>query len=171
MNWEAIGAVGEVIGAIAVVATLGYLIIQIRQNTRELQHSSSWAINQGLNQINQNIIENPDQIETFHRALGGLEDLTNTEFEICRAHFMGLLNLAIYYHGVKKTQNVEAAHIDPIKIVGGMYVKYPGFRKVINASANQLPDPELMDIFKTSSPMEFGEEMLAQISDKSDSEE
>ena len=25
MNWDAIGAIGEVIGAIAVVATLGYL--------------------------------------------------------------------------------------------------------------------------------------------------
>lgn len=34
MNWDAIGAVGEVVGAIAVVATLFYLALQIRQNTR-----------------------------------------------------------------------------------------------------------------------------------------
>ena len=31
MNWEAIGAIGEIIGAAAVVATLGYLAIQMRQ--------------------------------------------------------------------------------------------------------------------------------------------
>ena len=30
MDWEAIGAVGEILGAIAVVATLAYLAIQIR---------------------------------------------------------------------------------------------------------------------------------------------
>ena len=30
MNWAAIGAVGEIVGAIAVVATLGYLAIQTR---------------------------------------------------------------------------------------------------------------------------------------------
>jgi hypothetical protein len=34
VNWEAIGAVGEIVGAIAVVATLFYLASQIRQNTR-----------------------------------------------------------------------------------------------------------------------------------------
>ena len=37
MNWDAIGAVGEVGGAVAVVATLGYLAAQIRQNTRTLR--------------------------------------------------------------------------------------------------------------------------------------
>ena len=36
MNWEAIGATGEVVGAVAVFATLVYLAIQIRQNTASL---------------------------------------------------------------------------------------------------------------------------------------
>ena len=35
MNWEAIGAVGEVVGAIAVVSTIGYLAIQIRDSRRD----------------------------------------------------------------------------------------------------------------------------------------
>ena len=34
MNWEAAGAIGEIIGAIAVVATLGYLASQIRQSRK-----------------------------------------------------------------------------------------------------------------------------------------
>ena len=34
MNWEAIGAIGEIVGAVAVVVTLFYLAQQIRQNTR-----------------------------------------------------------------------------------------------------------------------------------------
>ena len=32
MNWEAIGAIGEVVGAAGVIATLIYLAAQIRQN-------------------------------------------------------------------------------------------------------------------------------------------
>ncbi len=40
MNWEAIGAVGEVGGAIGVVATLVYLAVQVRQNSDNLQHNS-----------------------------------------------------------------------------------------------------------------------------------
>ena len=39
MNWETIGAVGEVAGAIGVVVTLIYLSVQIRQNTRALDQS------------------------------------------------------------------------------------------------------------------------------------
>jgi hypothetical protein len=35
MNWEAIGAIGEILGAVAVVATLGYLATQIKQSRRE----------------------------------------------------------------------------------------------------------------------------------------
>jgi len=34
MNWDAIGAIGEVVGGIAVLATLFYLAFQIRENTR-----------------------------------------------------------------------------------------------------------------------------------------
>jgi len=40
MNWEAVGAVGEILGAIAVLITLGYLAVQIRQNTRAMKTSA-----------------------------------------------------------------------------------------------------------------------------------
>ena len=34
MNWEAVSAIGEIAGAAGVIVTLGYLSIQIRQNTK-----------------------------------------------------------------------------------------------------------------------------------------
>ncbi len=37
MNWEAIGAIGEIAGAIGVIVTLMYLAIQLRQNTNASQ--------------------------------------------------------------------------------------------------------------------------------------
>ena len=40
MNWEAIGAIGEVAGAVAVFASLVYLALQIRQNTRAIRGSA-----------------------------------------------------------------------------------------------------------------------------------
>ncbi len=40
MNWEAVGAVGEALGAIAVVVTLIYLASQLRQNTKALRSST-----------------------------------------------------------------------------------------------------------------------------------
>ena len=40
MNWEAIGAIGELIGALAVVITLVFLVLQLRQNTRAVVESN-----------------------------------------------------------------------------------------------------------------------------------
>jgi ABC-type molybdate transport system permease subunit len=34
MNWEAIGVAGEIIGAIAVLATLIYLAVQVRESSK-----------------------------------------------------------------------------------------------------------------------------------------
>ncbi len=40
MNWEAVGAIGEIVGAIAVVGTLFFLIAQLRQNTQAMEESN-----------------------------------------------------------------------------------------------------------------------------------
>ena len=44
MNWEAVGAIGEVLGALGVIATLGYLAVQIRLNTISTRTSSYQAV-------------------------------------------------------------------------------------------------------------------------------
>lgn len=44
MNWEAIGAVSEIIGVIAVIVTLAYLAVQIRQNNDLLRSESRQAL-------------------------------------------------------------------------------------------------------------------------------
>jgi hypothetical protein len=43
MNWEAIGAVGETLGAAGVIITLVYLATQLRQNTRALRLNAEFA--------------------------------------------------------------------------------------------------------------------------------
>ena len=40
MNWDAVGSIGETVGAIATVATLLYLSLQIRSNTRVTKRQS-----------------------------------------------------------------------------------------------------------------------------------
>jgi hypothetical protein len=40
MNWEAIGAVGEILGAAGVILTLAYLALQLRQNTKAMQSTA-----------------------------------------------------------------------------------------------------------------------------------
>lgn len=58
MNWDALGAIAELVGAIAVVLTLIYLAVQIRQssklveqNTRMLDISHANATREAMNEV------------------------------------------------------------------------------------------------------------------------
>ena len=44
MNWDAVGAIGEVVGALGVICTLAYLAVQIRQNTESVKTSTVQAM-------------------------------------------------------------------------------------------------------------------------------
>ena len=57
VNWDAIGAVGEILGAAAVLVTLVYLARQIRQNTRSTRSQSRTRILESLNSDIRNLAE------------------------------------------------------------------------------------------------------------------
>jgi len=57
MNWDAIGATGEILGALAVVATIVYLAVQIRQNTSQQKREELVSIQHGQNDIVAQLID------------------------------------------------------------------------------------------------------------------
>ena len=44
MNWDALSAISEIVGAGAVLVTLIYLTVQMRQNTASVQAATRQAI-------------------------------------------------------------------------------------------------------------------------------
>lgn len=62
MNWEAVGAIGEVVGATGVVTTLIYLAYQIRQNTTQLEQNTLTARAAAQNASNESLRENRKSI-------------------------------------------------------------------------------------------------------------
>jgi hypothetical protein len=79
MNWDAIGAIGEVVGAVAVVATIGYLALQIRQNTHELRASSFRDVFIAYSNARRSTLENPDVSELHFKALQQPDEMTGAE--------------------------------------------------------------------------------------------
>jgi len=51
MNWEALGAIGETLGAVAVFVTLVYLAVQVRHARREGQRALSQGRSDGIRQL------------------------------------------------------------------------------------------------------------------------
>jgi hypothetical protein len=68
MNWEAIGAVGETVGALAVLVTLVYLAVQIQQNTKAVQAAAVDSANSHVSKIREAIIADADVANIFRRG-------------------------------------------------------------------------------------------------------
>ena len=60
MNWEAIGAVGEILGAIAVIGTLIFVGLQIRSNTRSTQVAASHNLTNTFITVVKTIVDDPE---------------------------------------------------------------------------------------------------------------
>ncbi len=69
LNLEDLGNLGEFVGAIAVVVTLAYLALQIRQNTRALGHAEQRAILEDGNNWRANLIQDPKIAEIYRKGL------------------------------------------------------------------------------------------------------
>jgi len=59
MNWEAISAIGELVGAAVVLITLIYLAVQIKQNTAAVATSTYESVMTGFNDINVVVASHP----------------------------------------------------------------------------------------------------------------
>ena len=60
MNWSKLSVVTEVLGSVAIVATLVYLAVEIRQNTTVLQANSRDAVLASDVQFLNRIVDDPD---------------------------------------------------------------------------------------------------------------
>ena len=61
MNWEAIGAIGEAVGAAGVICTLAYLAFQIRQNSESVRLNAGQTILLSLHEALQSASATPQQ--------------------------------------------------------------------------------------------------------------
>ena len=107
MNWEAIGAIGEVLGAVGVILTLGYLAFQIRQNNRHLAHEAQRARAQSFRE---NMGRMADNAETWVKDLNS-ETLTATEsFRLDRIWMQNLWGFQTSFQQLRREEIEPAAN-------------------------------------------------------------
>jgi CRP-like cAMP-binding protein len=79
---QLLGNYGEFVGAIAVVATLGYLAVQIRQNTRSNSISRGDTARQRIMDINEQVVSNNELAQLVAQCRSpDLRDLTPADEE------------------------------------------------------------------------------------------
>lgn len=104
MNWDAIGTIAEVVGAAAVVGTLVYLAIQIRQGNENDRV-------QGIQQLGRDyaahtaVVTNDGMVGCFMKGLNRYGELSPEErakFEYCVGGYINLGEAALYHAEVNR---------------------------------------------------------------------
>ena len=86
MDWDAIGAIGEILGALAVIASLFYVAYQVRQNTEQnklntlsMESASGEAINIALNDARLRLASDSVLIKVYLKGCDDPDSLTEEE--------------------------------------------------------------------------------------------
>ncbi len=109
MNWDAIGALGEVLGAIAVIATLLYLAVQTRHARVAVETASTLGTIEGHSRFRQALMTDPDLADLLAKANSGT-DLTEGEAQRIKMLFLELFLAGVA--GVATQANIKSPRIE-----------------------------------------------------------
>ena len=79
MNWTAIGATGELLGAIGVIASLLYLAGQMRSAAADARRAAAQAVFTKMNTVYESVSANPQLADVFMRGTADLSALAPAE--------------------------------------------------------------------------------------------
>ena len=128
MNWDALGAIGEIAGAVAVIVTLIYLARQIRQNTVATRLSTSHSIASAARDWNRPLLNDPELAWTFQV---GTEDPSRLDpkeqarfIELCFSLFRMFEDALYQYHQGALDPDVWEGY----ERLYAAYARAPGFQ-------------------------------------------
>lgn len=79
MNWDAMGAIGEVVAALGVIFTLAYLAIQIRQNTKSTDKQNLRDAMEFVYSSSRPLIDNAEMADIYLRGMVDYHSLSDQE--------------------------------------------------------------------------------------------
>ena len=131
MDWDAIGAIGELVGAAAVVVTLAYLARQIRQNSLAMKVAAKQEMTKQYGEFADLLLLNDDLLELQSRGRTG-ESLNEQE---AYKYFL-LMNKATWYFSSMfyqyKVHELSDQEWSQSQRVIDRYCAMPGFRSYWN---------------------------------------
>ena len=129
MNWDAIGAVGEMIGASAVVISVIYLALQIRKQTHESRLAATRELNNHNLQAQAVLTDNGEIASIYLRAVQDYESLPDVDRLRISLHFHRNFRIMEQQFLHTKSGNVEASYLDSVNKAYREWLIFPGVQQ------------------------------------------
>jgi len=127
MNWDAIGAIGQMLGSIAVFVSLVYLAIETKYSRLATQYASQNAFVADYNQMLAQMYTNADLVDTIHRSFH-TNDLSVLELERLHAFASVQHVQSFHLYLLMQAKQFDPRLADPIINVYASLVRSPGFQ-------------------------------------------
>jgi hypothetical protein len=128
MNWAALGAVGELLGALAVVLTLAYLATQVRQNSKSMKVAAKQEMTRQFSDY-LDMLLNDDKLLEIHT--NGVNDGELTALD--KQKFNMLMLKSFWYfasmHYQSETHSLDQEDWVQSKSMIEGYCRQPGVKK------------------------------------------
>jgi hypothetical protein len=125
INWDAVGAVGEILGATAVFISLLYLAVQIRGSNKLARIESRERANEALSRWRGKLLQDPRLDDIFHRGCNELDSLDDAEFRTFDNLFHELImNMRVQYMRAWDLKHPE--EMERLEIIAGYWGNQPG---------------------------------------------
>ena len=129
MNWDAIGAVGENIGAFAVVISVIYLAIQIRKQTAESRLAAARELSNIYIQTIRSLREDEEMSSLYLKSIQNYEGLPNNQRyrvslliqEMFRGHEQQFVHI--------RQQKADPIFVESINLSFEEFLTFPGTQR------------------------------------------
>ncbi len=129
MDWDAIGAIGEIVGAMAVVISLAYLAIQIRKQTLEAKLAATRELaGQGLN-LMAHITSDFETTAAYGSGIQNYEDLPDDQRLWLAIQFQQWCRVMEQYVLHTEHSTVDPVYFESFTNVFAEGMTYPGFQQ------------------------------------------
>jgi hypothetical protein len=127
LNWQAIGAIGELIGGVVVVVSLAFLAIQIRRNTQALRLSAAEETNRSFTTYAAMFIQ-PGISRVYRVGLATPGELDDDELITFNAVISTLFNF-LHYHYTLRDSGLAVSSAGGLGISALYVLRQPGGRQ------------------------------------------
>ncbi len=123
---------------LAVVVGIGFLVIEVQQNTAAIRGQASIAVNDSLASLDRAIYADAELTEIWIRGRESLDNLDPVERERFVKFVLERLNLAVYIEELERTGSADV-HIQWIDIVSREIRDQPGIREFVLSIEDTWP--------------------------------
>ena len=140
MNCDAIGAIGEMTGALAVVVSVIYLSLQIRDHTRASMVTVVQDAIDGFSELDHLVASTPDLAHIILRGRASIANLSPEEFVRFDSYYSITFQiLEGWYTGSDRMRKISKEQIEVTETILKNHLQHPGVRELWKSGKDEYP--------------------------------